>query len=110
MNQLKYKSYIGSIEASLEDNILHGKLEYISALVTYEGETVDELKAAFEEAVEDYLQTCKDKGYEPEKPCKGSFNVRIGHELHLAALQKAKQQGVSLNDLVKQSISDKVVV
>jgi len=108
VNQLKYKSYIGSIEASLEDNILHGKLEYISALVTYEGETVDELKAAFEEAVEDYLQICKDKGYEPEKPCKGSFNVRIGHELHLAALQKAKQQGVSLNDLVKQSISEKI--
>ena len=105
MNLLKYKGYIGDIQASVEDDVLHGKLQYISALVTYEGQTVDELNSAFKEAIEDYLHTCKDRGYEPESPCKGSFNIRIGHDLHLAATLKAKKMGVSLNDLVKQSIS-----
>lgn len=110
MNLLKHKGYIGDVQASVEDDVLYGKLQFISALVNYEGKTVDELNTAFKEAVEDYLQTCKDKGYEPEKPCKGSFNVRIGHDLHLAAMVKAKQMNVSLNDLVKQSISQQVAL
>jgi len=74
--------YLGSIEASIEDGVLFGKLECVTTLVNYEGETVKELQAAFEAAVDDYLTTCTAKGYEPETPCKGSFNVRIGHDLH----------------------------
>lgn len=108
MNLLKYKGYIGDIQASIEDDVLYGKLQYISALVTYEGKTVDELNRAFQQAVDDYLQTCKDQGCQPEIPCKGSFNVRIGHDLHIAAMLKAKQMNISLNDLVKQSIQSRL--
>ena len=90
MKLMEHKGYYGSIEASVEDNTLFGKLEFISALINYEGETINELKLAFEEAVDDYLETCKAKNYHPETPCKGSFNVRIGHELHLAAAVKAE--------------------
>lgn len=106
MKMLEYKGYYGSIDASIEDDILFGKLEFISALVNYEGETVQELKTAFEEAVDDYLETCKAKGYEPELPCKGSFNVRVGHDLHLAAAVKAKELGISLNDFVRNALSN----
>ena len=101
----EHKGYLGSIEASVEDGILFGKLVFISALVNYEGETVPELKAAFEVAVDDYLATCTEKGYEPETPCKGSFNVRVGHELHLAVAVKAKELGVSLNDFVRNALN-----
>jgi predicted HicB family RNase H-like nuclease len=69
MKMLEHKGYYGSIEASVEDGILYGKLEFIAALVNYEGETVQALKAAFEEAVDDYLATCKAKGYTPEDCC-----------------------------------------
>ncbi|WP_287603404.1 type II toxin-antitoxin system HicB family antitoxin [Thiothrix sp.] len=48
----------------------------------------------------------KAKGYEPEVPCKGSFNVRVGHELHLAAAVKAKELGVSLNDFVRNALNN----
>ncbi|WP_020396624.1 type II toxin-antitoxin system HicB family antitoxin [Thiolinea disciformis] len=108
MKMLEYKGYLGSIDASIEDGVLFGKLEFISALVTYEGETVSTLKVAFEEAVDDYLATCAAKGYEPETPCKGSFNVRIGHDLHLAAALKAKEMGISLNDFVRHALSNAV--
>lgn len=106
MKMLEYKGYYGSIDASVEDSVLFGKLEFISALVNYEGETLRELKAAFEAAVDDYLDTCKTKGYEPEIPCKGSFNVRVGHDLHLAAAVKAKEMGISLNDFVRNALSN----
>ncbi|OTJ34353.1 toxin-antitoxin system HicB family antitoxin, partial [Pseudomonas aeruginosa] len=71
-NQLKHKGYIGSIEASLEDNCLFGKILFIKALVSYEGKTVAELDTAFREAVDGYLATCKSRGQTPEKPSKGS--------------------------------------
>ena len=69
MKLLKYKGYIGDIQVSIEDDVLHGKLLYISALVTYEGQSVDDVKASFEEAIYDYLKTCEEKGYQPEVPC-----------------------------------------
>jgi len=108
MKLLKYKGYIGDIQVSIEDDVLHGKLLYMSALVTYEGHSVAEVKAAFEEAVDDYLETCDAKGYRPEVPCKGSFNIRIGHDLHLAAMIKAKEMDVSLNEFVTKSISNQL--
>ena len=78
-NMLKHRGYYGSIEASPEDSCLFGKLQFIRALVSYEDETVAELTQAFRDAVDDYLETCETLGQEPEIPCKGSFNVRVGH-------------------------------
>lgn len=105
-NQLKHQGYIGSIEASLEDNCLFGKVLFIKALVSYEGKTVAELDAAFREAVDDYLATCQTLRQAPEKPCKGSFNVRVGHDLHLAAALEATRKKVTLNDLTRQALSE----
>lgn len=48
-NLMKYKGYYGSSSISFEDGVMHGKLECINDLVTYEGATVAELRAAFEE-------------------------------------------------------------
>jgi len=101
---LDYRGYYGSIEASPADNCLHGKLLYIRALVSYEGATVAELTQAFHAAVDDYLDTCAQMGQPPETPCKGSFNVRLGHELHLAAALAAQRAQVSLNDLTRSAL------
>ncbi|WP_281438988.1 MULTISPECIES: type II toxin-antitoxin system HicB family antitoxin [Pseudomonas] len=103
---MHYKGYYGSIEASVEDNCLFGKLQFIRALVSYEGQTVAELETAFKEAVDDYLDTCKQLNQAPEMPCKGSFNVRVGHDLHLAAALTATRQKVTLNDLTRQALSE----
>ncbi|WP_026007603.1 type II toxin-antitoxin system HicB family antitoxin [Pseudomonas asplenii] len=85
---------------------LAGKLQFIRALVNYQGQTVAELEAAFKEAVDDYLETCRQLKQAPEIPCKGSFNVRVGHDLHLAAAVSASRQKVTLNDLTRQALSE----
>lgn len=102
----QHRGYFGSIEASPEDNCLFGKLQFIRALVSYEGETVAQLGAAFREAVDDYLELCASLQQAPEVPCKGSFNVRIGHDLHLAASVAANRQSISLNDLTRRALSE----
>lgn len=101
---LQHRGYFGSIEASPEDNCLFGKLLFIKALITYEGQTVAELGQAFRESVDDYLVTCQSLAHTPETPCKGSFNVRVGHDLHLAASVAASKLQISLNDLTKQAL------
>jgi predicted HicB family RNase H-like nuclease len=106
---LTYEGFTGSIEISIEDNCLHGRIQFIDDLITYEGNTISEIKAAFEDAVVRYLEHCKSVGKSPNKPYSGSFNVRIGPELHRQAAQKAATRGMSLNQLVTQAIQKDVV-
>lgn len=103
-NSLNYKNYLGSVDFSAEDEVLYGKIEGITDLVTFEGRTVDELKRSFQEAVEDYIEICKQTGKPLEKSYKGSFNIRISPDLHRAAARKAIELGVSLNQLVESAI------
>ncbi|EEC8802968.1 type II toxin-antitoxin system HicB family antitoxin [Escherichia coli] len=107
-NVLSYKGYFGSIEISLEDNILHGKIQCVNDVVTYEAETLDGLRAAFEEAVTDYLDTCKQLGKSPDKPMSGTFNIRIGRDLHKKAFLAAMMDKTTLNDYVRKAIEEKI--
>lgn len=102
----EYKGYFGSTEVNLTDNILHGKLMFIKDVVTYVADSPRALKIAFEEAVDDYLQTCIELGDEPDVPFKGTFNVRIGPERHRNAALAAARLDISLNDLVVRALDD----
>ena len=77
-SMLDYKGYMGSVEYNDDDEIFHGRLEFIRDLVAYEGADAKSLKRAFHEAVDDYLELCAAEGREPDVPLKGSFNVRSG--------------------------------
>ena len=100
MKCLEYKGYIGSIEVDFEENFLHGKLLHIRDLVTYEGSSPEELRQAFEESVDFYLEDCAETGVEPDKPFKGSFNIRVSPELHKELAMCARSLNRSLNDYV----------
>ena len=99
-DMMGYKDYLGSVHYNDEDEVFHGKLEFIRALVSYEGTDVNSLRAAFKEAVEDYLELCQEKGEKPETPFKGSFNIRTGSDLHRRASLYAQSRDTSLNQLV----------
>ena len=107
---MTYKGYIGSVHYSEEDEVFHGKIEAINDLIMFEGTSVKELKEEFHEAVDDYLETCKEMGREPQKPFKGSFNIRIPSALHRKAAKKATMMGISLNQLVQKALEEKVAV
>lgn len=111
MNEFfKYKKYIGSVEIDMEENVLHGKVMFISGLITYESVKfdLDELKHEFEESVNEYLADCEELGIEPELSCKGQFNVRVTPELHQEANLLAMRNNESLNALVKRAVETEV--
>ncbi len=101
---LEYRGYLGSVEFHAEDEVFHGKLQFIRDLVTYEGTDAKGFKHAFEEVVDDYLELCRDEGRKPDEPLKGSFNVRPGRELHRRAMLYARHQDMSLNAVVSEAL------
>ncbi len=107
-DRIKFKEFIGSVHFSAKDEVFYGKIEGINDLVTFEGTSVRQLKKAFKEAVEDYIELCKEAGKEIFKSFKGTFNVRINPELHSKAFEKAVIEGKTLNQFVKDAIEHKV--
>ncbi|MFQ6601500.1 type II toxin-antitoxin system HicB family antitoxin [Flavobacterium sp. C3NV] len=104
-NYLEYNGYIGTLEFSADDKIFFGKIQGINDLITFEGSSVNELEKSFEEAVDDYLETCKLLNKAPDKSYKGSFNVRVSQELHRKIALLATKKGLNLNEVVKEALS-----
>ncbi len=104
-NYIEYGDYLGTVNYSAEDSTFYGKIQGISDLVLFEGDSVDELKKSFEDAVIDYLATCQEVGKEPNKMYKGVFNVRIPSEMHKQLSKIANKKGIKLNVLVNKTFN-----
>lgn len=100
MNILKYKGYMGKVEYSHEDEILHGVVEGINDFVDFASENASEIEEEFHKAVDGYIEFCKEVGKEPEKPYCGSFNIRMEPELHRAISRQAMAEGRTLNQFM----------
>lgn len=59
---LVFKDYTGSVHFNADDEVFFGKIEGIEDLMSFEGDSIIELKTGFEEAVNDYLEICKNNG------------------------------------------------
>ncbi|GHV62766.1 DNA repair protein HhH-GPD [Spirochaetia bacterium] len=105
---LIYKDYISSVHFNAEDEVFYGKIEGIDDLVLFEGNTVGELKQAFEDSIDDYIQTCKKYNKDIEKSYKGSFNVRINPDLHKKVTRAAIKMGLSLNQFMQKAVEDEL--
>lgn len=105
---LLYKNYNGTVEYSREDGCLFGKVIGIRSLLSYEGNSVQELEQDFQNVIEEYLADCKERQVEPEQPFKGTFNVKISPELHRNIAIYAMKHGKSLDDAVEEAIGNMV--
>lgn len=104
---MKYKGYWAKIEYRDEDECFCGKIEGIkNDLICFEGTTVKELKKDFKEAIDHYLESCKELNIKPEMQCKGSLNVRLGPELHIEAKIKSEEKNISINEFIKRAVAN----
>ena len=99
-NMMRYKGYYGSVDFDPDEPIFYGKVEFIKALLSYESNNAKDIKKAFEQAVDDYLELCESKKIAPEKAFKGSFNVRTGHQLHEKIALVAQAEDMSINKFI----------
>jgi len=94
---LEYKGYVGNVVFDDEAGVFSGEVVNTRDVITFQGASVDELRKAFEDSVDDYLEFCAERGEQPEKPFSGQFVLRTGTELHRAMFLAAKKAGKSLN-------------
>ncbi|HFQ94036.1 MAG TPA: type II toxin-antitoxin system HicB family antitoxin [Anaerolineae bacterium] len=97
MKTMTYKGYAARIEYSDEDECFVGHIAGIRDIVGFHGESVAELRQAFEEAVDDYLETCEKLNRSPQKPYSGNLMLRIPPEVHAAVATSAEVSGKSIN-------------
>jgi predicted HicB family RNase H-like nuclease len=101
---MEYQGYIGKVEFDDEAGIFHGEVIGTRDVITFQGQSVAELKTAFQESIDDYLAFCKQRGEEPNKPFSGQFVTRIPPELHRQVNLAASISGKSLNAWVAEQL------
>jgi predicted HicB family RNase H-like nuclease len=99
-----YKGYLGHVKFDEEAEIFHGEVINTRDVITFQGESVKELKKAFKDSVDDYLAFCAERGEEPDRPFSGKFNLRLAPEVHRMAYVAAKESRMSLNSWVENAI------
>ncbi|MBC7214862.1 MAG: type II toxin-antitoxin system HicB family antitoxin [Burkholderiaceae bacterium] len=106
MNTMTYKGYTARIEFDERDNIFVGRVLGLRSIISFHGETVDELRQAMADAIDDFLADCKERGVKPEKPASGKLMLRVPPEVHGAALVAAQAAGKSLNQWATEVIQE----
>ena len=107
-NTMRYKGYSARIEYDDDDGIFIGQVAGIRDGVGFHADTVEGLRAAFHEAVEDYLETCAKVGQEPQKAFSGQVMFRINPEVHRKAALAAELSGKSLNQWAEEVLDHAV--
>lgn len=97
MSTMTFKGYAAKIEYSDDDACFIGHIAGIKDVIGFHAETVKDLRAAFEEAVDDYLATCEKLGRAPQKPYSGKLMLRVPPEIHARAAMMAQAHGLSIN-------------
>ena len=105
---IEYKGYVGKVEFDAEAEIFRGEVLHMRDVVTFQGTSVEELRQAFFDSVDDYLESCKKKGVTPERPLSGNLMVRLEPALHRDISTAAARLGVSINrwiaDMLQQAV------
>lgn len=98
-NVLEYEGHRARADFDGDDDCSVGHIVGINDIVGFHGSTVDEMKAAFKEAVDDYLDTCRRVGKSPERTYSAAMMFRVSPETHASSAQLADLRGLSLNQL-----------
>ena len=102
---MQYKDYSAHIKYSEEDGCFVGHIAGITDIVGFHADTVAELQVAFEEAVEDYLETCEKLNKLSQKPYSGNLRLRIPPDIHVAIAKAAEASGKDLDQWVADTFS-----
>jgi predicted HicB family RNase H-like nuclease len=106
MSTMSYKGYAARVEYDADDEIFVGRIAGINDVVGFHADTVEGLKVAFHEAVEDYIEACRRGGKKPEKPFSGRVMFRITPEVHARAALAAQLSGKSLNQWAEETLRE----
>ena len=104
MTTMTHNGYVATIELDEEAGLFHGEVVNTRDVLTFQGWTLDELKVAFADTIADYIEWCRERGKEADRPYSGNFTVRISPELHRRVATAAARSGKSVNAFVAETL------
>jgi predicted HicB family RNase H-like nuclease len=102
---MEYKSYVGQVNFDDEADIFHGEVVNTRDVITFQGRSVEEIRKAFCESIDEYIEWCNERGKIPDKPFSGKLVVRIPPALHRSIFLSAKQEGKSINRWIEDHLA-----
>ncbi len=105
---MKYKGYMAKIEFDDKAEIFHGEVANLKDVITFQGKSVTELKTAFKDSVDDYLEFCKERKESPEKPFSGTFPIRVTPQEHQVFYLASVRAKMSMNLWIKETLKKAV--
>jgi predicted HicB family RNase H-like nuclease len=106
MTTLTHDGYLAELEIDEGAGVIHGRVINARAVLTFEGETLAELKGAFADTIAGYREWCKERGAEPEKPYSGTLSLRIAPGLHRRVAEQAAKVGESINQFIAERLEE----
>ncbi|MEI8396507.1 MAG: type II toxin-antitoxin system HicB family antitoxin [Rhodospirillaceae bacterium] len=104
MSTMHHEGYIATIELDEEAGLFHGDVINTRDVLTFQGQTLGELRTAFADTITDYVEWCRERGKEPERPYSGNFMLRVSPELHRRIATAAARSGKSINGYVTETL------
>ncbi len=101
---MEYKGYVGRVEFDDDAGLFSGEVINLRDVITFQGDSVGQLRQAFQDSIEDYLSFCEERGESPEKPYSGRILVRVEPSLHRDAATRAKLEHKSLNTWIHDEL------
>jgi predicted HicB family RNase H-like nuclease len=106
--QLTYKKYTAQFSVDVENGTVCGRVLEINDVLAFEGKTVEEATQEFYRTVDAYLEFCRKKGIEPEKPFSGKLLFRTKtpddhRRVYLAAAREGKTINAWLQDVTSRA-------
>ena len=106
---MTYKGYDAVTEFDEDAGIFSGEVINTRDVITFQGTSVKELKRAFEDSVDDYLEFCAKRKEDPEKPFSGMLSLRMPPEVHRRVALEARRQSKSLNAYILERLKPKMM-
>lgn len=94
--KIQYKDYVGQVQIDDDQRCLSGYIAGIKDVVTFSGDTVEELIKAFHDSVDDYLEFCKQLKKSPAK-VSGNLMLRMTPELYARVHTASNESSMSMN-------------
>ncbi len=104
-HMLTYKGYTARIDVNIEDGVLHGRVLNTQDVITFEADRIEEVRQAFEDSVDDYLEFCQEIGQKPEKPFSGRILFRTTPALHRMIFLASEREEKSVNQWMEDALS-----
>lgn len=103
---MDYKGFKAQIDFDCEAGVFVGEVINLRDAVSFVGRSVDELRTAFEQAVEEYLEQAAGVAVGVETPFSGHISVRINPKLHRAIAERAAREGFTVSGWIAERLSE----